>query len=802
MLQRDSFYYIPDLMPWSPTSVERNLPLDSMLEIAKMGQAQIDAQLQAIGKLKAGVHGIDAMLDQDTFYKTQKMEEIAGKSKEFASKNLLDRGVQTDLQNYVESIAYDSNLENIANRTKSIREAYKTYYDLFAKGETSEANIYPMLKSIEEANEKFKATNTFDPSMKVDSRLRPYTDVGKVILEGIDKVDVSSMPFSNGKDFQIVDLGNGYQQIVTLEGKSKEALMKAAQTALGEKGMTQLYLDYQYKNSLSEDGLKDDKGNPISFEKYAGEILLNASEAFQTKVLKRDNPMENLYQRRAFELQKLAKQYEYDRNIAQMRINADLEKEKRDKATKGASSVYSAIPAVPTTTGQMVGDFVRSEKSLVSTKSQLDKFVGGYNLKVETDKLIELKENFDNSNYVIPKGMDEETVNKVYDVFRDQQEGSYFSTLVDNYINAKVKRKDWKDIFEDDGELMEAYEAAEKIAEQNRQNINEPWLNFDIIETPAGKMKDRYLNLGKFGKYFSTVGNPNGTTAEEVLTNAIEKNQGNSWFESLKTKIIAGSEKIKGRVGATTLNYALIPTDSENAAAKATTQLTKGMNISALNIDGFPVSTYKDNNGKEHSITASTKPTNVSFISSGTKPYLQVEVSDGQNTGTLYADVPTSYEESYKEFMLQSISTEANRTKPNGAVLTASVNALNHFDKSFNINLLNAKDYSKMPSERARVIIGDDVSTQNVIPASAGFKVQAGGGKVIKCNIYAVQTAGGSERYFIGYKADQSEGGTDSTVLAFSFEPNYSPAAKGQGNVYFPDMQSAVNAATILKISN
>jgi hypothetical protein len=53
MLQRDSFYYIPDLMPWSPTSVERNLPLDSMLEIAKMGQAQIDAQLQAIGKIKS-----------------------------------------------------------------------------------------------------------------------------------------------------------------------------------------------------------------------------------------------------------------------------------------------------------------------------------------------------------------------------------------------------------------------------------------------------------------------------------------------------------------------------------------------------------------------------------------------------------------------------------------------------------------------------------------------------------------------------------------------------------------------------
>ena len=817
MLQRDSFYYIPDLMPWSPTSVERNLPLDSMLEIAKMGQAQIDAQLQAIGKLKAGVHGIDAMLDQDTFYKTQKMEEIAGKSKEFASKNLLDRGVQTDLQNYVESIAYDSNLENIANRTKSIREAYKTYYDLFAKGETSEANIYPMLKSIEEANEKFKATNTFDPSMKVDSRLRPYTDVGKVMLEGIDKVDVSSMPFSNGKDFQIVDLGNGYQQIVTLEGKSKEALMKAAQTALGEKGMTQLYLDYQYKNSLSEDGLKDDKGNPISFEKYAGEILLNASEAFQTKVLKRDNPMENLYQRRAFELQKLAKQYEYDRNIAQMRINADLEKEKRevaraekdkkDKEAKEAGSVYSAIPAVPTTTGQMVGDFVRSEKSLVLTKSQLDKFVGGYNLKVETDKLIELKENFDNSNYVIPKGMDEETVNKVYDVFRDQQEGSYFSILVDNYINAKVKRKDWKDIFEDDGELMEAYEAAKQIAEQNKRNANTPWFITGSTKTPSGTNTihgtiEFPLNPEKWGKYFSTVGNPDGMTAEEVLTNAIEKNQGNSWFESLRTKIIAGSEKIKGRVGATTLNYALIPTDSENAAAKATTQLTKGMNISALNIDGFPVSTYKDNNGKEHSITASTKPTNVSFISSGTKPYLQVEVSDGQNTGTLYADVPTSYEESYREFMLHSISTEANRTKPNGAVLTASVNALNHFDKSFNINLLNAKDYSKMPSERARVIIGDDVSTQNVIPASAGFKVQAGGGKVIKCNIYAVQTAGGSERYFIGYKADQSEGGTDSTVLAFSFEPNYSPAAKGQGNVYFPDMQSAVNAATILKTSN
>lgn len=81
MLQRDSFYYIPDLMPWSPTSVERNLPLDSMLEIAKMGQAQIDAQLQAIGKLKAGVHGIDAMLDQDTFIRLRKWKRLLEKVK-------------------------------------------------------------------------------------------------------------------------------------------------------------------------------------------------------------------------------------------------------------------------------------------------------------------------------------------------------------------------------------------------------------------------------------------------------------------------------------------------------------------------------------------------------------------------------------------------------------------------------------------------------------------------------------------------------------------------------------------------
>lgn len=91
------------------------------------------------------------------------------------------------------------------------------------------------------------------------------------------------MPFSNGKDFQIVDLGNGYQQIVTLEGKSKEALMKAAQTALGEKGMTQLYLDYQYKNSLSEDGLKDDKGNPISFENMQEKFSLMQVKPFKQR---------------------------------------------------------------------------------------------------------------------------------------------------------------------------------------------------------------------------------------------------------------------------------------------------------------------------------------------------------------------------------------------------------------------------------------------------------------------------------------------------------------------------------------
>lgn len=806
MLQRDSFYYIPDLMPWSPTSVERNLPLDSMLEIAKMGQAQIDAQLQAIGKLKAGVHGIDAMLDQDTFYKTQKMEEIAGKSKEFASKNLLDRGVQTDLQNYVESIAYDSNLENIANRTKSIREAYKTYYDLFAKGETSEANIYPMLKSIEEANEKFKATNTFDPSMKVDSRLRPYTDVGKVILEGIDKVDVSSMPFSNGKDFQIVDLGNGYQQIVTLEGKSKEALMKAAQTALGEKGMTQLYLDYQYKNSLSEDGLKDDKGNPISFEKYAGEILLNASEAFQTKVLKRDNPMVNLYEQRKFEMAKLQKQFENDKSIAKMRIDADikLEKERQKREGKISGSEFAVIPSNPTSIGEFIGDFVRTKESYDAAHSQLEKFTSGHNLNILPDKMMELKENFDNSKYTVPEGVSAEDAEKIYSIFRDQNEGSYLSILTDNYINAKSKRKDWADLSGDETKLMEAYEAAKQIAEQNKRNANTPWFNSDTVAIPftAVEYKDNYLNTSKFRAFFNTVGNPDGMTAEEVLTNTVLKGQGNSWFDGFVNKVRGADKQIKAKLGSTTINYAMTPTDSDSPSSKLSIQMTKSVNIRALNSNGFPVTTFKSNTGGDIAITNKTKPTNFTLISSGSKPYLQIEVADGEVTGTLYADVPTSFETTYKELVVHSLLIESKKDEPNMAAITAATNAISFFDKSFSINLLNAKDYSKMPTERTRVIIGDNVSTQNIIPTGAEFKEHTNDGRVVKCNIYAVPITGGGERYFIGYKANQAEGGANNTVFALSFNPNYSPAEKDSGNVYFPDIQSAVNAATILKYSD
>ena len=802
MLQRDSFYYIPDLMPWSPTSVERNLPLDSMLEIAKMGQEQVDNQLLALSKLKAGVHGIDAMLDQDVFYKTQKMAEIAEKSKEFANKNLLDRSVQTDLFNYVDGISYDTNLETIANRTKTIRDSYKTYYDLFAKGETSESNIYPMLQSIDEANKKFKETNSFDPLLKVDARLRPFVDVGKTMLEGIDKVDVSSMPFPDGKDFRVIDLGNGYQQILTLEGKSKEALMKAAQTALGEKGMTQLYLDYQYKNSLSEDGLKDDKGNPISFEKYAGEIFLNASEAFQTKVLKRDNPMENLYQRRAFELAKLQKQYEYDRNIAQMRINADikLEKEKQKREGKISGSEFAVIPSNPTSIGEFIGDFVRTKESYDAAHSQLEKFTSGYKLNILPDKMMELKENFDKSKYTVPEGVSAEDAEKIYSIFRNQNEGSYLSILIDNYINAKAKRKDWADLSGDESKLMEAYEAAKQIAEQNRQNINTPWFITGSTKILSGTYP--LINTEKWGKYFSTVGNPGGMTAEEVLTNTVLKGQGNSWFDGFVNKVRGADKQIKAKLGSTTINYAMTPTDSDSPSSKLSIQMTKSVNIRALNSNGFPVTTFKSNTGGDVAITNKTKPTNFTLISSGSKPYLQIEVADGEVTGTLYADVPTSFETTYKELAVHSLLIESKKDEPNMTAITAATNAINFFDKSFSINLLNAKDYSKMPTERTRVIIGDNVSTQNIIPTGAEFKEHTNDGRVVKCNIYAVPITGGGEMYFIGYKANKAEGGANNTVSALSFNPNYSPAAKGQGNVYFSDMQSAVNAATILKYSD
>ena len=800
MIQKDSFYYIPDLMPWSPTSVERNLPLDTMLEVAKMGQEQVDKQLLALSKLKAGVHGIDAMLDQDVFYKTQKMSEIAEKSKEFANKNLLDRSVQTDLFNYVDGISYDTNLETIANRTKTIRDSYKTYYDLFAKGETSESNIYPMLQSIDEANKKFKETNSFDPLLKVDARLRPFVDVGKTMLEGIDKVDVSSMPFPDGKDFRVTDLGNGYQQILTLEGKSKEALMEAAQTALGEKGMTQLYLDYQYKNSLTEGGLKDDKGNPLSFEKYAGEVLLNAGEAFQTRVLKRDNPMVNLYEQRKFEMAKLQKQFENDRTIAKMRIDADikLEKEKQKREGKISGSEFAVIPSNPTSIGEFIGDFVRTKEDYDAAQTQLEKFTYGHNLNILPDKMMELKENFDNSKYTVPEGVSAEDAEKIYSIFRDQNEGSYLSILTDNYINAKSKRKDWADLSGDETKLMEAYEAAKQIAEQNKRNANTPWFSSDTV---AG-YKDNYLNTSKFRAFFNTVGNPDGMTAEEVLTNTMLKGQGNSWFDGFVNKVRGADGQIKAKLGSTTINYAMVPTDSDSPSSKLSTQMTKSVNIRALNSNGFPVTTFKSNTGGDVAITNKTKPTNFTLISSGSKPYLQIEVSDGEVTGTLYADVPTSFETTYKELAVHSLLIESKKDAPNMAAITAATNAISSFDKSFSINLLNAKDYSKMPTERTRVIIGDNVSTQNIIPTGAEFKEYTNDGRVVKCNIYAVPITGGGERYFIGYKANQAEGGANNTVFALSFNPNYSPAEKDSGNVYFPDMQSAVNAATILKYSD
>jgi hypothetical protein len=128
---------------------------------------------------------------------------------------------------------------------------------------------------------------------------------------------------------------------------------------------------------------------------------------------------------------------------------------------------------------------------------------------------------------------------------------------------------------------MEAYEAAKQIAEQNKRNANTPWFNSDTVAIPftAVEYKDNYLNTSKFRAFLNTVGNPDGMTAEEVLTNTVLKGQGNSWFDGFVNKVRGADKQIKAKLGSTTINYAMTPTDSDSPSSKLSIQMTKSVNI-------------------------------------------------------------------------------------------------------------------------------------------------------------------------------------------------------------------------------
>jgi hypothetical protein len=721
-LIREGFFYRPDYASWSPTSIPEQLPLDAMMTFAKTANDIVQQQLEGMRNLKKGIYGIDAYLDQDVAKKEELLKSVDEKSKEFANLNLLEGANQQKVQSVIDELAYNPDLAAISSRTKSIRDLYTQYDKALLDKSTSEYNIYPALKSITEANKQYATTKQYNKDIKIDTRLRPYTDLSESAREAIKLVKPSTI--AN----EFVQSGD-YIYLRETSGITADRIAASVLSMLGDDGQQQYQLQYNYLKDNSPDQLINKvTGNEMSFSEYVTTHAMNLGKAYESVEQKVTNFQESAQSKHNFEMAKLKYQENAAMKRLQLKIAADsLNLQKLITKQEAAPYTTSSMPAVPTEEyanplsiyGQMADSKKANDNILMDIVNDIEAKSGIMPGTIHADNVSDLR------NLLARAGGSNATIVSIKQELENSENGETFNTAYGDVLATELYK------LVKDPARLNAFEAA--VA--NKQTID---ANVEDLANANGMTPEVLAETYKYAKYIADrnkyasegkgffdgmwrrivnavtgFGTPGGTTPEAVIEDIARENYlGESMYivTSKTQRISTAIEKAKKDGAIPPVIIPQVMYDTEETPRSELNNITKNLKegvISNLTHNGDAVDVALTADGTEIPLTNATVK-DVNLASVGGKPYWLYQVTGKDNVqGTVYVDINELHKSQLKGIIHQRLleinrSSSTNRHDPTDVAsmvnmyqsLEGSYNSYNMVFKT-NANLQAAKTTQK-----------------------------------------------------------------------------------------------------------
>ena len=221
-------------------------PVDAMVKVGMMKQQQHDTNYQKIQQSMSTIAGLPIAKDVDKAYLQNKMDEIGGRLKTFASADLSSNQLTSNLRGMIGGIANDEIVQNSVRSTMALSKAKQQQAFYASEGTGSPSNDWLLNKSIEEYYNDESEGASFNGSIK------PYTDFNKHALEIVKEVlednDIKDSDFSIDAEGNVTFSDVMVQ--TKLAGRSKEKIQTALLAGLTPADWQQMSVDgrYQYSN--------------------------------------------------------------------------------------------------------------------------------------------------------------------------------------------------------------------------------------------------------------------------------------------------------------------------------------------------------------------------------------------------------------------------------------------------------------------------------------------------------------------------------------------------------------------------
>ena len=212
------------------------LPVDAMVKVGQLKQAQYEQGVQKIQSQIDKVAGMDVLRDVDKNYLQSKLNELGGNLRTVAAGDFSDFQLVNSVGGMAKQITRDKNIQNAVGSTAWYRKQAQEMESAIKQGKSSQSNIWDFNTKAS----KYISSQNLDDTFS--ERYVPYTDYQKKWTDVLGKLH---------SNLTQEDITN----VMDANGNIDHSKLAAAMTRVKDEGISATQIENAIKSSLRPDDI-------------------------------------------------------------------------------------------------------------------------------------------------------------------------------------------------------------------------------------------------------------------------------------------------------------------------------------------------------------------------------------------------------------------------------------------------------------------------------------------------------------------------------------------------------------------